>query len=59
LILGDWTQQLYFSLHVNYQSYGYTRLIAEGIQRTSPGSMQSTPSLQTLHQQFTMGLMRL
>jgi len=57
LILDDWTQ-LYFSLHV-FQSYGYTRLITESIQRASPGSMQSTPTSQTLRQQVKMALMRL
>jgi len=42
LILHDWTQQLYFSLHVKYQSYGYTRLIAERIRSASPGGMRNT-----------------
>ena len=31
MILHDWRHQFYFSLHVNYQSYGYTRPIAESI----------------------------
>ena len=31
LFLHDWTHQLYFSLHVKYQSYGYTWPIAEDI----------------------------
>jgi len=51
--------QLYFSLHVNYQSYSCPRLIAESIRRASPGGMQSTPTSQTLCQQVTMALMRL
>ena len=59
LILHDWRQLLYFSLHVKYQSYGYTRPIAEGIRRASPGGMRSTPTSQTLRQQITMALMRL
>ena len=54
LILDDWTQQLYFSLHVKYQSYGYTWLIAEGVQRASPGGILSTLTSQTLHQQLTI-----
>jgi len=37
----------FFSLHVNYQSYGYTQSIAEGIRRASPGSMCRTPATQT------------
>jgi len=57
LILHDWTHQLYFSLHVNHQSYDYTRPIIEGIQRASPGGMGSTTTLQTLCQQVTMALM--
>jgi len=35
LILHDWTHQLYFSLHVTYQAYGYIQLIAEPIRSTS------------------------
>ena len=31
VILHDSTHHLYFSLHVNYQLYGYTRLTAESI----------------------------
>ena len=54
-----WTHQLYFSLHVNDQSYGCTRPIAESIRRASPGGMRSTPTSQTLRQQVTMALMRL
>jgi len=49
----------YFSLHVKFQSYGYTRPIAESIKRASPGGMWSTPTSQTLRQQVTMALMRL
>ena len=49
----------YFSLHVKYQSYGYTRRIAEGIRRASCVCIRSTPTSQTLHQQVTMTLMRL
>ena len=56
MILHDWRHQLYFSLHVKYQSYSYTRLIAEGI-RASLGGIRSTPTSQTLHQQVTMALM--
>ena len=59
LILHDWTHQPYFSLHVKYQSYGYTRLIAENIRRASPGGMRSTLTWKTLRQQITMVLMRL
>jgi len=36
LILNDWTHQLYFSLHVNYQSHDYSRQIAEDIRGASP-----------------------
>jgi len=53
------THQLDFFLHVKYQPYGYTRLIAEGIRRASPGGMCNTQTSQTLHQQVTMALMRL
>jgi len=59
LILHDWTHQLYFSLHVNYQSHDYTWPIAEGIRRASAGGMQSTPTSQTLCQQITMAIMQL
>ena len=59
LNLHDWTYQLYFSLHVKFQSYSYTRLIAESIRRTSPGGVWSTPPSQTLRQQVTMTLMQL
>jgi len=57
LILHELTHQLYFSLHVQYQSHGYTRLIAGSKRRASPGGMRSTPTLQTLHQQVTMALL--
>ena len=49
----------FISLYVNYQSYSYTRSIAESIKRASPGCMRSTPSSQRLHQQVTMALMQL
>jgi len=52
--LHDWTHLLSFSLYVNYQSYGYIRLIAESIRRASPGSMRSTRTSDTLRQQITM-----
>jgi len=54
LILHDWTHQLYFSLHVKYQAYGYTRPITEDIRRASPGGMRSTPTSQTLRQQIAI-----
>ena len=54
LILDDWTQQLYFSLYVKYQTYGYTRPIAESVRRASPGGIRSTPTSQTLPQQLTI-----
>ena len=60
MILHDWTHQPYFSLHVNYQSYGYTRLIADSIlRRASPGDMRScvTPTSKMLRHQVTMALM--
>ena len=50
LILHDWTHQLYFSLHVKYQYYSYTRLFAEGIRRASPRCMQVTMALMRLWQ---------
>jgi len=50
---------LFYFLHVNDQSYGYTRPIAESIKRASPGGMGSTSTSQTLRQQVTMALMRL
>jgi len=53
------THQLCFSLHVKYHLYGYTWPNAEGIRRISPGGMRSSLTSQTLHQQFTMALMRL
>ena len=56
LILHDWTHQLYFSLHVNYHWYSYTRPIAESIRRASLGGMRSTLASQTLRQQTTMSL---
>jgi len=57
LILNDWTLQLYFSLHVNYQWYSYTQPIAEVIRKASPGGMWSTPTSQMMHQQVTVTLM--
>ena len=56
-LLHDWTQQLYFSLHVKYQSHGYTWPIAESIRRASPGGMRSTRTSQTLRQQIKMALL--
>ena len=58
LILYDWTKQLYFSLHIKYQSYSYTQSITDDTRRASPGGMCSTPTSQTLRQQVTMALMR-
>ena len=54
MILHDWTHQPYFSLHINYQSYSYTRLIAEGIRRASLGGLWSTLRSQTLRQETIM-----
>ena len=59
LILYDWAKQLYFSLHIKYQSYSYTQSITDDIRRASHRGMRSTPTSQTLHQQVTMALMRL
>ena len=53
------TGQLYFSLRVKYQPYGYTRLIADGIRRAPPGCIQSPLTSQRLCQQATMALTQL
>ena len=50
MILHDWTHQRYLSLYVKYQSYGYTRLFAEGIRKASPRCTQVTMELMRLWQ---------
>jgi len=53
------TGHLYFSLHVKYQAYGYTRLIAESIHRASPEIIRSSKRYVSSFNVVTMSLMRL